>query len=315
MKKRPIVLLLLVTFSSILLAFISKQLADERPTVIVVLKDLNTDYWQIVKEGAEKGFRDFDINGKVIAPHEGSAEEQGKLLKVVLKENPDVLVVSPHYPDFIIPILERFVKKNIPVMLLDTDDPWVNKTSYIGTDNFDLGRKAGALLASELQPGNKVALIGGDVESPVGGGRLQGAKSSLKAAGIIVATEIANLANEFDVIKETVESILTDHPDIKGIIATNDTMALYALQVIEKEGVTIPVTGADGMNEMIELIEEGTLPGSVAQNPYDMGYISVEIVRKVIEGEKVERNIDSGVDIIIKGNAKQRLDFQKKLLR
>jgi ribose transport system substrate-binding protein len=315
LKKRLFVILLLVIFSGVLLGFISKPFSDERPKVVVVLKDLNTDYWKIVKAGAEKGFRDFGINGKVIAPHEGSVEEQGNLLKIVLKENPDVLVVSPSYSEIIIPILEGFVERSIPVLLLDTDDPWGNKTSYIGTDNFELGRQAGALLASELQPGNKVALIGGDVESPVGGGRLQGAKVSLEAAGIIIAIEEANLANEFDVIKETVETIITDHPDIKGVIATNDTMALYALQVIEEQGQIIPVTGADGMNEMIELIEEGTLPGTVAQNPYDMGYLSVETAWKVVKGETVKRNVDSDVDIIIKGNAKQRLDFQKKVLR
>jgi ribose transport system substrate-binding protein len=146
LKKRSIILLFLFTFSAILLGFIVKPFQDDRPKVIVVLKDSNTDYWQIVKAGVEKGFRDFDINGKVIAPYEGSVEKQGDLLKHAL----DVLVVSPIDPDYIIPILERFVEKNIPVLLLDTDDPWRNKTAYIGTNNYDLGKKAGALLASEF---------------------------------------------------------------------------------------------------------------------------------------------------------------------
>jgi ribose transport system substrate-binding protein len=315
LKKRPIIILILFTFFAVLLGVIVKPFQDDRPKVIVVLKDLNTDYWQLVKEGVEKGFRDFDINGKVIAPNEGSAEKQGDLLKRVLKEKPDVLVVSPNSSDYIIPILEGFVKKNIPVLLLDTDDPWRNKTAYIGTNNFDLGRKAGALLATELQPGDKVALIGGDLESPVGGVRLQGAKVSLEAVGINIVTEKANLTNEFDVIKEAVEPIVTDDPDLKGIIASNDTMALYALQIIEEKGIQIPVIGADGLNEIINLIEEGRLFGSVAQNPYDMGFLSAETAMKVIKGENTDRYIDSGVDIIIKGNAKQRLNFQKRLLR
>jgi ribose transport system substrate-binding protein len=315
LKKRSIILLFLFAFSAILLGFIVKPFQDDRPKVIVVFKDSNTDYWQIVKAGVEKGFRDFDINGKVIAPYEGSVEKQGDLLKQALKENPDVLVVSPIDPDYVIPILERFVEKNIPVLLLDTDDPWRNKTAYIGTNNYDLGKKAGALLASELQPGSKVALLGGDINSPVGGGRLQGAKVSLEAAGINIATEKANILDEFDVIKEAVETAVTDYPDLKGIIASNDTMALYALQIMEEKGIHIPVIGADGLNEIINLIEEGRLFGTVAQNPYDMGFLSIETAMKVINGENVERYIDSGVDIIIKGNATQRLEFQKRLVR
>ncbi|PAF11501.1 sugar ABC transporter substrate-binding protein, partial [Shouchella clausii] len=67
--------------------------------------------------------------------------------------------------------------------------------------------------------------------------------------------------------------ILEKHPKIKGIMATNDELALIAFQVIEKHDLKMPIIGADGINEMIKLIEEGDLLGTVAQNPYDMGYL------------------------------------------
>ncbi|MFC6604475.1 hypothetical protein ACFQDF_27695 [Ectobacillus funiculus] len=46
-----------------------------------------------------------------------------------------------------------------------------------------------------------------------------------------------------------------------------------------------------------------------------MGYISIEIALKVIKGEDVKRNIDTGVDIISKDNAKLKLDFLRELLK
>jgi ribose transport system substrate-binding protein len=46
-----------------------------------------------------------------------------------------------------------------------------------------------------------------------------------------------------------------------------------------------------------------------------MGYLGIETALKVMNGETVDKNIDSGVDIIIKGNARQRLDFLRDLLR
>ena len=75
----------------------------------------------------------MDIEGKVIAPKIGTVEEQTEMLKKVLKEKPDVLVVSPVYTPSVIPEMEEFVKQSIPVLLIQTDDPWKNKTSYIGT--------------------------------------------------------------------------------------------------------------------------------------------------------------------------------------
>ncbi|MGM0875245.1 MAG: substrate-binding domain-containing protein [Bacillota bacterium] len=73
----------------------------------------------------------FGLDGSVIAPISGTVEGQAEMLEIVLKENPDVLIISPTYPTPIIPILDRFVEQNIPVLLLDTDDPWENKTAYM----------------------------------------------------------------------------------------------------------------------------------------------------------------------------------------
>ncbi len=310
--KKNLIFILIFAFFFTLIGFISKPFADEKPKVVVVLKDFNAEYWKIIKAGAEKGFRDFEVDGKVIAPKDGTVEAQRHMLENVLKERPDVLIVSPTYPDYIIPALEGFVEMNIPVLLLDTYDPWENKTSYIGTDNFNLGRIAGELLASHLQPGDKAALIGGDMQ--IIGKRIEGAKISLEDAGIKIAAEKVGLSDHPKTTRKAMETILRDHPDVKGIITTNDIVALDALKIIKDQGLKMPVIGADGIIKTIELIEDGTLTGTVAQNPYDMGYLSIETALKVINGEDVKRNIDTGVDIISKDNAKLKLDFLRELL-
>ncbi|WP_181833288.1 sugar ABC transporter substrate-binding protein [Bacillus taeanensis] len=315
MKKRLLLLVMIFTFSAILIGFVLKVSGNEKPKVVVVLKDLDTQYWEIVKGGAEKGFRDFNIDGKIVAPSYQSEEEtQEELLPKILKENPDLLIISP-IGSTVIPMLKEFVKKDIPVLLLDTNDPWEGKTAYIGTDNLNLGRKAGALLASELQPGDEVAIIAGDISvSPIKE-RVAGAKASLEGAGIKIATEKLKLPNEPLPVKKEMREILQTNPNVKGVFATTDIMAVSALEAIKEQGYHMPVIGADGIIEMIELIKEGTLTGTVAQNPYDMGYIGVETALKVLNGKKVEKNIDSGVDIITEDNAAQKLEFLEKLLR
>ncbi|RBW68453.1 sugar ABC transporter substrate-binding protein [Bacillus taeanensis] len=320
MKKRSIYFLVIFVFTFILLGLVS--FADKKPKVVVVVKDLNSEYWKIVKAGAERGFQDFGLDGSVIAPASGTVKEQAEVLENILKEKPDVLIISPIYPPSLTPILDQFVEQNIPVLLVDTDAAWEHKTAYIGTDNFDLGKKAGALLGSELHPGDKVAMIGRDeckdcsyINSPISSLRIKGAKLSLEAIGINIVAEKTDLSNNPILIKKEIEAILQEHPDLKGIMATNDIMALYAFKAMKKYRLTIPITGADGTTKMVELIEEETLPGSVTQNPYDMGYLSSNAALKVMNGKTVEKNIDSGVDIIIKENATQKLEFLKDLLR
>lgn len=92
----------------------------------------------------------MDIEGEIIAPTNLLFLEQVDMLGRVLIENPDILIIYPMYPHYTIPTLERFIEKDIPVFLLDTYHQWDNKTTYIGTDNVALGRRAGALLGSEL---------------------------------------------------------------------------------------------------------------------------------------------------------------------
>jgi ribose transport system substrate-binding protein len=63
---------------------------------------------------------------------------------------------------------------------------------------------------------------------------------------------------------------------------------------------------------MVELVKKGKLPGTVAQNPYDMGYLSVQTAMNVAMEKNVETIVDSGVDILIKGNGNERLTFYEK---
>lgn len=313
-KNKKLFLVLSIISVLIIGGFITKSLADEKPKVVVVLKQEKAEYWKIIKAGAEKGFQDFGIEGEVIASHDGSIEDLKNILENVYKEKPDAIIFSPDHSLNLITDLEKFSKEGIPVLLISTNLDWEKKTSYIGTNNLDLGERAGAFLASELQPEDKVAIISGDKTHPVFVERIRGYKKTLTDAGIDVAVEELSVPDDAKVVKKVMTKVLQDYPDLKGIIATHDVLALQVLKEIQEQGLNIPVIGSDGTTEMLGLIEEGTIPGTVAQNPYDMGYLSVDTAQKVLNGDKVEKFVDGGVDIMVKGNAQARYDFLSKLV-
>lgn len=318
MLKKGKLLFLIVVAIFIVVAiggFIAKSLLVEKPRVIVVLRTLNGEYWETIKAGAEKGFRDFGVDGEVVVSHDQTDEEQIKLLEKVYNENPDIVIVDPGDSPKLVPKLEEFIRNEIPVILLSANLKLEGKTSYVGTDNVELGEKAGAFLTSQLQPGDEVAIIGGTLAHTVFNDRIRGAKVTLKNAGVDVVAEETVISDDANTVHKVMAKVLSEHPDIKGIIATHDTLALDVIKSLEEQGFNMPVTGADGTTDLIELIEAEKIPGTVAQNPYDMAYLSVETALKATKGEKVEKFIDAGVDIIIKGNAEERLDFLNGLLK
>ena len=101
---------------------------------------------------------------------------------------------------------------------------------------------------------------------------------------------------------------------MKGIVTSTDFVAIPALKVVQEQGVDVSVMGPGGLVEMLQYVKEGVVPITISQTPYDMGYLSVETSAKVANGEKVNEEIYTSIDIVTKGNAQQRLEFYQKAL-
>lgn len=311
MKKKWIVSFLSLT---VLISFIVHFLKeDEKLKVVVVAKSLDLEYWKIFESGAKKAFHDFDIDGQVIAPNSiYPISNEADTLKKVLRQHPDALIVTPIHPSVTIPVLMEYKKNNIPVLFAGRDADWEDKVTYIGTDHLKLGIMAGQLLGSMLQPGDQVAIIHGTLKDHAEVERIKGAKETLGKAGIEITTEQLG-EDRYGKTISVFENILQNHPDIQGVFATDDLIALNVLKTVEKEGLMIPIIGTDGITDMIDIVNEGKLSATIAQNPYDMGYLSVVQAIKAVNGEHVPERIDSGVDILTKDNARDRLAFQNNI--
>ncbi|AZU62739.1 sugar ABC transporter substrate-binding protein [Neobacillus mesonae] len=314
LKNKRSIWLIAAAFMVLIISFISSTAAHEKPRMVVVVKSLEIQYWNIVKAGAENAFEELGIDGKVMAPLKETAEEQIQLLETVYQQNPDVVMVAP-IDKSVIPILNKFTNNHIPVILVDQNEPWPNKAAYVGADNIELGKMAGTLMSAQLHPGNKVAIIGGDMSSLVFRERVNGAKMALKDAGIIVAAEKTGVPDVEEIVRTEILNILKSNPDIKGVITDHDLTAIPVIKELQDQNITIPVIGTDGISDMAKLIEDGVISSSIGQNPYDMGHLSVETALKVINGKPVDQFVDCGVEVIFKETAKERLDFYKEILK
>jgi ribose transport system substrate-binding protein len=284
-----------------------------KPKVIVVLKTLSSPYWKYVQAGAEKAFQDFGVDGTVIGPSsESQVIEQVNMIENALSQNPKALVVAPTQPSTAIPVFERYKQAGIPVLLIDTNAKWPGQTTFIGTDNLTAGKIGGEALAKMLHKGDKVALISGALGNPATDDRMKGAKEALTAAGLNIVAEQPADSDKAKAMN-VMENILESHPDIKGVFAANDDMALGALRAIEAKKLDVKVIGTDGTIEAVQSILDGKLAGTVAQNPYQMGYQGVQNAVKAIKGEKLNSYINSGAQLITKDNAQKQLDFLKSI--
>src|SRR5690625_484031 len=286
---------------------------EDSVNIAVVLKGADQEYFKLAEAGAKAAFEDFEVNGKLLsASKETQEQELINLLEDLSTESPDAMVVMPS-TEAAVPTLEKYAEKDTPVLLIDTDLDWDKKLTYIGTDNYTAGQKGGEYLTTLISEGDEVAIIEGVSGAAQNEARVGGAKDYFEENGFEVVTVQAANFDRTEAVS-IMENIITAHPDVKGIFAANDEMALGASQVVETSGADVKIVGVDGTTDALVSIADGELDGSVQQLPYEMAYTAVEKAIEALDGEEIDQNIDSGIDLITSDNAADILDTIKEQL-
>jgi ribose transport system substrate-binding protein len=277
--------------------------------IAVIVKAVTSDYWQTVGAGVEAAMAaDPTITASFLGPNaETDIEDQIRIIEAQISAQVDALAVAPSQADQVQPTLEKAVAAGIPVILIDTDIAgFTNKAAFVGTDNKLGGQLGGEFIVNALQPGDEVAIIRGAAGDPVHNLREGGAKEAMEAAGLVVVD--VQPANSDRAMGQTVaENLLTANPNLKGIFATNDEMALGALNAAQAAGRTLVIVGFDATNDALMSIKEGGLAGSIAQFPTKIGELGTLTAAKVARGEAVEAFVNTGVEVVSKDNVDQFL--------
>ncbi len=210
----------------------------------------------------------------------------------------DVIVLSPVDSKGVKAVIEKAQKAGIKVITVDVPASGVDVTSYIGTDNYTGGVKAGELMAKELGDKGKVAIIDyPTVQSVVN--RIDGFK---KAIGEHKDIEI--VAQQTGITRAealaAAQNMLQANPDIQGIFGFGDDAALAAAVAVKSAGLEnqVKVIGFDGMEEARNAVDTNpVMVGVIQQFPGEMGKQAVDTAIDVIAGKEVpaEQPIEPGV--------------------
>ena len=283
----------------------------EDVTIALVTKAMDSEFWLMVAAGAKAGAAERPgVKLTIVAPdREINVDQQVSMLEDQVRRGVKALVVSPAGSAQVMSALELAASRGIPVVLVDTDAPFAKKVSYIGTDNRRGGQLAAKCLVDRLAGKGEVALISGVPGNESQDARAQGFIDAVALVpGMkLVAQQPAN--SERSLGLTVMENILTAHPDVKGVFATNDQMALGAMEALDARGLRgkVAIVGFDATKEAVQATVDGKLAGSVAQNPRAMGQKGVEAALAALDGRPVEKRIDTGTELVTKENAEKYL--------
>jgi ribose transport system substrate-binding protein len=276
-----------------------------------VTKALDSEWWQRVKAGAEDEAKaNPGVRLVVLAPErEVNVDQQVSILEDQITNRVAALAVAPTGAAEVIPVLDRARGAGIPVVIFDTDVNWPSKVSYVGSDNRRAGRLGGEYIIKLLSGKGKVAVIRGILGVLTHEDRLAGFHQALREAPGIENVAVQPANSERALGMSVMENLLTRYPDLRAVFATNDQMALGAVEAIAARNLTgkIAVVGVDATREAVRAVEAGRLSGDVAMHPEALGQSAVEAALKAARGEPVAKRIDTGEELVTKQNAAQFL--------
>lgn len=288
-------------------------------TVAAVLKTTVSPYWQTVVSGLKDGAKEHNVNliGPLGPPTEDAVEEQINMIQSVISQKPDVLVVSPSQPPATIRVLQQARDAGIKVILVDTPMPdgFNDYATFIGTTNYTAGVDAANMIiaSGKVPKGGKIVLLEGAPGNPSMTQRCDGAEKTFTDAGYVIASRqpaYSDKERAFTVM----QNILQTTPDVAAVFSANDDQALGAWRALNQAGKgSVVVIGVDGTRDALNAILAGQLYGSMGQNSYGMGTIAIENAIKLVNGETIEKSIDSGTVKLTKDNAQDQITFLDKI--
>lgn len=269
----------------------TEEAAAEAEVILgLSLSTLNNPFFVTLRDGAEAAATAAGVELVVVDAQNDPAQEATNI-EDLIQRGVDALLINPTDADAIVPSIQKANEAGIPVFTVDRGAAGGEVVSHIASDNVAGGRLAAEFLCEALGGTGKVVELEGIAGSSAARDRGQGFNDSMSSdcAGVeIVAKQTANFDRAEGL--SVFENILQAQGEIDGVFAHNDEMILGAIEAAEAAGRAeeIVFVGFDAVDDAVAAVEAGTLAATVAQQPAEMGRLSVELAIRHLNGETVE---------------------------
>lgn len=256
---------------------------------------LNNPFFVSLADGAKAAAEKENVKLVVVDAGDDAAKQTNDI-EDLISRNVSVLIVNPVDSDAVAPAVQNAVAKGIKVISVDRVVNGVEVDCQIASDNVAGAKMATEYMAELIGEGAKTAELQGVPGASATIDRGAGFHEAADKGLSVVASQTANFNRAEGMT--VMENILQSNPDIKGVFAHNDEMALGAVEAISASGKDIKVVGFDATDDAVAAVKSGKMAATVAQKPELMGETAIQTALKLIAGESVEKSLPVEVELI-----------------
>lgn len=269
----------------------------DKPYIAIVSKGFQQQFWQAVKEGAEKEAERQGVTISFDGPAtETEVESQVTILSNSLGKNPDAVGLAALDSRAVESMLKDAQDDKTPVIAFDSGVDSDIPLTTAATDNKAAAAEAAKHMAKALGGKGQVAMVVHSQTSGSGIDRRDGFTEWMKknAPGIELLP-VQYGAGDQTKSADVTKAILAANPDVKGVYGSNEGSAMGVVQGVKESGRDgIKTVGFDSGQGQINAVNDGTMLGAVTQKPGAIGEQVVAAAVQAIKGKKLPKVIDTG---------------------
>ena len=255
-----------------------------------------------VRIGSEIAAKSLDAQTVHFIPRSESPAEQFGLIDEVVRMKPDAIVFAPFDPKAMIPAVDKLNASGIPVTNVNERLGGGDIVAYVGTDDYRLALTTARYLINEMGQKGNVVILEGPENLPTSIARVKAYNDVLKEYPKVklLASKSANYARTpaIDVMK----SFLRLYPQIDGVLAANDPMAIGAIEALKAAKRKALVVGINASKEVIEFIKSGDLVGSGDYNGFVQGCLATQIAIRNLRKQPTPKEVNLKAVVMDKTN-------------
>lgn len=270
--------------------------SDGEFTVGLSVSTMNNPFFVTLGEGAEAKATELGLEMVSVDAQDDSAKQINDI-EDLIQRGVDLIIINPTDSSAVAAAVQSANDADIPVITVDRAADSGEVVTHIASDNIAGGEMAGELLLELVGENAVVAELEGIPGSSAARERGEGFNNIADDSLDVGAKQTANFARAEGLT--VMENILQSNPDIMGVFAHNDEMALGALEAISAAGRDdIVVVGFDATDDAVASVENDGLAGTIAQQPTLIGEEAIAAAAAVLNGEEVEDFIPVDLELI-----------------
>jgi ribose transport system substrate-binding protein len=279
-----------------------------KPQIALIMKSLANEFFLTMEKGARRHQQRHASEYELLTngiKDELDVSKQIDLVEQMIAQRVSAIVLAPADSKALVSVCKAAQDAGVIVVNIDNKlDQTVLadkglRIPFVGPDNRKGARLVGEYLGKHLKRGDKVAILEGVPNAFNSMQRRLGFDEAVTAAGLQLATS-QSASWESGKANQLVSAMITEQPDLKGILCANDSMALGAVAALKTAGKAdqVKVAGFDNISAAQLLIREGKMLATADQHGDQLAVYGIEYALEILKQRAQPADRETPVDLI-----------------